>query len=120
MNLIKKNILFGVGTGDIKNELISKYDATEMLAAKSKNLNVHNQFLETFLGQGLIGIILLFALFLIPIIYKKSFSHYLLSFFLLIIGSQFFFESMLNRLLGVVFFSYFYSLLLFVKQEEKE
>lgn len=120
LDLIKKNFLFGVGTGDIKKELISKYDSTAMINAKSKNLNVHNQFLETFLGQGLIGIILLFSLFLVPLIYKKSYSHYLFPFFLLIIVSQFFFESMLNRLLGVVFFSYFYSLLLFVKPEEKE
>lgn len=113
INLIKKNVLYGVGTGDIKDELHKKAIRSNMNQVVKQDLNVHNQYLETFLKLGIPGIITLLTLILLPFLYKPPTNHYVLPFFLIIISINFFFESMLNRLAGVAFFSFFYCLLIF-------
>jgi len=113
INLIKKNSLFGVGTGDIKDELHKKAIQSSMNQVAEQDLNVHNQYLETFLKLGIPGIITLLTLMLLPFLYKPTTNHYVLPFFLIIISINFFFESIFNRLAGVAFFSFFYCLLIF-------
>lgn len=109
IDLITKNYIMGVGTGDIKDELMKEYRVREMTGALENKLNAHNQFLETWLGQGLAGITLLFILFLIPFINSFRNRKWLLMSFVIIIGTNFMFESMLNTQAGVVFFAFFYN-----------
>lgn len=113
LTLIKSNWIFGIGPGDVKDELHKRAIKENFEQVAEKNLNIHNQYLETFLGLGLPGILLLIALFLIPLIYKPGMNHYIFPYFLLIISINFIFESMLDRLGGVAFFSFFYSLFVF-------
>ncbi len=117
LELIKDNFLIGVGTGDVKDELMEKYKTKEIISAESKQLNVHNQFLETFVGLGIIGFIILTLLFVIPFIAGIKEKNILLILFLIIVGFNLLFESMLNRQAGVVFFAFFYSFLVFVKPD---
>jgi len=109
LDLIKSNYAIGVGTGDIKNELMKEYKVRNMKGAIEKKLNVHNQFLETLLGQGIAGITLLLLLFLIPFINSLYTKNWLLMTFVIIVALNFMFESMLNTQAGVVFFAFFYS-----------
>ena len=109
LDLIKSNYAIGVGTGDIKNELMKEYKVRNMNGAIEKKLNVHNQFLETLLGQGIAGITLLLLLFLIPLINSLHTKNWLLMTFVIIVALNFIFESMLNTQAGVVFFAFFYS-----------
>lgn len=119
INLIKKNVLFGVGTGDIKDELHMKSKQNSMDQVAEMDLNVHNQYMETFLGLGILGILTLLAFILLPFLYQPIANHYVLPFFFIIISINFFFESVLNRLAGVAFFSFFYCLLIFSYPSEK-
>ena len=108
---IKENIVFGVGTGDIKPELFKKYKKLNYTHNLKREMNVHNQFLETWLGQGLIGFILLLIVFIIPFISAVKQKDIVLQAFLILVFVNFLFESMLNIQAGTVFFGFFYSLL---------
>ncbi len=111
-SIISNNIIFGVGAGDIKPELNKMYDKDPMFLgyAVDRHLNVHNQYLETWLGQGLIGLVLLLALFVLAIRISLRNKDHLLALFIIIIIVNFFPESMLNNMHGVVFFALFYYL----------
>ncbi len=119
-SLIKQNILFGVGAGDIKPELNKMYaeDSEYLEEATERHLNVHNQYLETWLGQGIIGFVLLMALFVLALQLALKNKDNLLALFIIIIMVNFFPESMLNNMHGVVFFSVFYYFLTLVNEED--
>ena len=108
IDIIKENYAIGVGTGDIKDELLKKYQERNMTGAIENKLNVHNQFLETILGQGLPGITLLFLLFFLSLINSFKNKNWLFFTFILLVGFNFLFESMLNTQAGVVFFGFFF------------
>ena len=108
---IKKNPIVGVGTGDIKQELFIKYKELNFNKTLEIKMNVHNQFLETWLGQGIIGLFILLLMFIIPFIKAIKNKDLLLQGFLIIVFLNFLFESMLNTQAGTIFFAFFYSLL---------
>lgn len=109
--IISNNIILGVGAGDIKSELNNKYKELNYEYLIKYNLNAHNQFLETWLGQGLIGLILLLLVFIIPFIKAIKNKDFILQGFLIIVFINFLVESMLNTQAGVIFFAFFYSFL---------
>lgn len=110
IQIIKENPLLGVGTGDIIPELHKKYTKSNMIEAKEKNYNSHNQFLESFMGLGIIGGGILLILVFGPLISVKRNNKLIIAFGILI-AIHFLFESMLNTIAGVTFFGFFYSLL---------
>ena len=107
LHIIKDKPVLGVGTGDVKIELkkLANDDGISQIGAL--NLNVHNQFLETWIGIGLVGFLLLVLIILLPVLVE---SNLFLKLIAVIIAVNFIFESMLNRLGGVAFFSFFYCL----------
>jgi O-antigen ligase len=115
IDIIKSNYAIGVGTGDIKVELMKEYKARNMTGALENKLNAHSQFLETFIGQGIAGISLLLLLFLIPFINSIKTKNWLLMTFVFIVALNFLTESMLNTQAGVVFFAFFYSFFVSLK-----
>lgn len=115
---IKENPILGVGAGDIKEELFKEYKKKNFTSALDKNLNVHNQFLETFLGQGIIGFSLLLALFYFGFREAHRRRNWLLTVFLMLTFLSFGPESMLNTQSGVIFFAFFYFFLFQFTSEE--
>lgn len=109
-DISKQNILLGVGTGDIKDELMLKYKENNMTEHLEKKFNTHNQFVETLLGLGIITFLLL-VFILLYITFKKN--SILITMFGLIIVMNFIFESMLNTQAGVTFFAFFFVLLVY-------
>ncbi len=108
-SLIKENFLFGIGTGDFQKELNKLYHQYNFKAAKLKNYNTHNQYLEEFLKFGLIG-----GLFFIGMIwYLLKISRRKPLFFLtvLLIAWGSIFESYWFRHHGILFISFFIPLL---------
>ena len=107
LELIAENPLWGVGTGDIKDELLEKYKEKDIKPAFEQKLNAHNQFLQTYLGLGLIGFLLLLGSLLIPawFAFKKGQLLYLP--FLLLILLHMSVESILEKQAGVVFYAFF-------------
>src|ERR1035437_8395326 len=113
INIVHNNFVFGVGTGDIQDELNKEYqlEGVKVLAIAS-NLNAHNQFLEVLIENGFIGILLFLWLFgiMLYVSLKEANTIYLM--FILIAFISFLFETMLNRLAGVSFFPLFSFLLI--------
>lgn len=108
IDLIKKYWLFGVGCGDIKDVLLKEYEKRNMQGAIEKRLNLHNQFLETWLSLGVLGLFIIVLILMMPfyLAYKQKNLTWLL--FILLISINFMAESMLNTQAGVIFILYFY------------
>ncbi len=117
IDLINENYLMGIGVDNFKNEFktqYEKYNNEELKILMNSNYNVHNQFLETLLIFGLTGLLILLFLFVVPVTHAVRNKNPLFLGFLLLTGFNFLFESMLNTIAGIVFFSYFLNYFLFV------
>ncbi|MCX7954279.1 MAG: O-antigen ligase family protein [Bacteroidales bacterium] len=119
LELIKQNLLFGVGTGDIKDELVKKYKEKKFVYAFEQKLNAHNQFLETLLAQGILGLLSLLSIFGLLFYLNLKTKNVFFFAFTLFVFANFFFESMLNTQAGVVLFSFFYCINLLDYELEK-
>jgi len=109
--LIRNNFLIGTGTGDVRDELVKLYYAHDFEYGYAKKLNAHNQFLQLWATLGLFGFLLFLAILLIPMLKFYSYSSLLFPLFLIIIVLNSLTESILEVQRGVLFFSFFYSLL---------
>src|SRR5205823_1575205 len=65
LELIKQHPLFGVGTGDVKDELEIVYKQHNYIPGILKHFNSHNQFLQTCITLGLCGMVILFLIFIV-------------------------------------------------------
>lgn len=95
--------LFGSGTGNISKLLKEKYDKYDLQVLKKAHLNPHNQFLQSGVELGILGIfpLIFLCIYLIYISIKQS--NILL--FILVTNLIFncLFESILERQFGIVF-----------------
>ena len=102
IELIKENVLFGVGIGDLFEELSACY--TNIGLPRLNRFNCHNQYLQMWLSIGIVG----FATFISLLVFhfKRAFkskdSIYLA--FLVVICLGFLTESLLELQRGIVFF----------------
>ncbi|WP_343748430.1 O-antigen ligase family protein [Fluviicola sp.] len=103
---------FGVGTGNVDEYLfgrLNKYGFHQLVA---DDLNPHNQYLQTALEIGIVGLLLLFGL--IGSCIYSAIKHRNLLLLIAISGLAFnmLFESMLQRQSGVVFYSFWIPVLM--------
>lgn len=96
--VIKDNAVFGVGTGDVIDELTPYYGTREDVSRP------HNQYLETWMAIGLPGLTTLLLMFLMPMLYAYKRRCYLLALIIAIFAISNLFESSLERQMGMSFF----------------
>lgn len=113
IDIIKANIVTGVGTGDAKDAMLETYKQKGMISEYEHKLNSHNQYFNTFIALGILGFLSLLCSLLIPLYYSFKEQNILFMAFIGLAGVNFLFESMLERQAGVIYFAYFYSLLCF-------
>jgi O-antigen ligase len=115
----ENNLIFGAGTGDGHDRLFDKYLENGYEAGFIHHYNAHNQFLETTLYYGLIGLGLLFFLFFILI--KKTYTekNYLQMAIVIVLGVFMLTESILVRHSGIVVFSFMISMIAFPEAIKK-
>jgi O-antigen ligase len=111
VKLIENNILFGTSVGDANDKLIEAYEREGLEGALLKKLNAHNQFLQTFIGTGIIGFVLLLLMTIGSLIYGFLKKNYILSLFSILIIFNFLVESMLQAQAGFIFFAFFFCIL---------
>lgn len=104
--LIMESSLFGAGTGDVRSSISEFYRKNG--ANFDKYYNAHNQFLQTDIALGLLGLIYLLYLFLLPFIKMLRQKEYFLIAIIVLFGTSFLFEAMLEQHMGVYFFSFMY------------
>ncbi|WP_166383407.1 MULTISPECIES: O-antigen ligase family protein [unclassified Polaribacter] len=120
LNLIPKNLFLGVGIGDMQDELNNCYSTELSSVIYSWNdYNTHNQYLLFFVSSGVIGFIA-FMFFLFYMI-RKSYrdKNFIYFYFIISICLMFLTENILVRSDGVIFFSFFNSLLFFNTLKKK-
>lgn len=111
----KENWFIGVGIGDEQSTLQKAFHTQKFNYASVHNLNCHNQFLQTWLATGLLGLIVLIFLVLIPFILRLNIVTFGFSLLLIL---NFMVESMLERQIGLFYFTFFYLLLLPTKEKQ--
>lgn len=117
VNIIKENLLLGVGTGDVEKAFDAEYEKINSPLIKEYRLRSHNQFLAIGTAFGVIGMLwFLFTLFY-PIVAEKKFNDYLYMTFFIIAFLSFFTEDTLETQAGVTFFAFFNSFYLFCREK---
>lgn len=110
--VLKENLMFGCGIGDLKDKLEDKYkEYYPDLEPKMP----HNQFLLFAAASGLIGLLAFIIAFFTPLIYKKRYQSVLFTTFYTILGLSFMFETTLSTAIGTGIYLIF--LLLMIQRE---
>lgn len=109
--VISEHTLIGVGTGDVRYELIKEYKIRGMKGAEKDRLNAHSVFYQVFIALGIVGFFLLLLNVLIPIRQAFKMKGHIYVLFLGLILFNFLTESMLDTQAGVIFYAFFNTLL---------
>lgn len=72
LELIQENFWFGVGTGDIKDELKERNRENGYTDVVAKNLNSHNQFFNSHIALGVFASLFLFLTIVTNLLKKKE------------------------------------------------
>jgi len=113
LSIIKQSPLLGVGPGDVQDELQEVYKKNFLKYSYRDKLNAHNQYFQTCLGLGLVGLSALLAGIFIPGIMAWKQVNVVCISFLVIFALCCITESMLYVQKGIVFYGFFNSLLTF-------
>ena len=124
LEVIKQNWLFGTGTAaadPVLNARLYTIEATfwngeSTYKLRDKKYNYHNAYLQHWAAHGLIGLILLAAIFVAG---WRNTPDLVPKIFLLVCALSFITESMLERQAGVLFFSFFYTLFFILKPKKE-
>lgn len=119
-DLVKRNLYFGVGTGDVQAEFNSYYEMSNSKLNQDKWLRAHNQLLTFIITFGIIGFLIIFFGFIYPIINEKSYKILLFNIFLIISLLSFLNEDTLETQAGITFFVFFYTIFVFGFQNRKQ
>jgi O-antigen ligase len=118
LNVIYKNPVFGVGTGDVADEL-----ASELVLRKSElqnsGMRTHNQYITFIVSFGFIGFSLVIFSFIYLLFYGIKKNDTLIIVFYLIFLISNIAEDTLESLHGAAFYSFFGALFLFLQADLK-
>jgi O-antigen ligase len=111
IEIIKENPLLGVGLQHAEREMAIQYSRLGFEDQLKLNLNAHNQFLETALVTGVVGLAVLLSIFFLVL--KRAFQHRDVLLFLVVSNLAFHccVESMISRFHGIIFFSFIFLIL---------
>ena len=114
MKTAQEKLLFGYGSGDYMPPLMEAYTQRGYHKAVQETLGTHNQYLETVLETGIVGLAFMLFMLFAPLALSlgKKRRNLLVTLTVLVIASQIMFESMLNRQMGAQFIALVYCLLI--------
>lgn len=118
--IIKRNIWFGVGTGDAQIAFDKAYYRTETKLTHEWRLRSHNQFLAITVSLGIVGLIIFVFSLVYPAITLRKKLPGVYFIFLFIAVVSFLTEDTLESQAGVSFFAYFNSLFLWLAYYKQE
>lgn len=116
LQVYSQSVVFGVGTGDIKDELNAQYRKNNFNEGLEYNLSPHNQFLHTLLTLGIPGLLILIMLFLKSAIRAWDKRNYIVIALLIAVVVNCLTEGILEKQAGVLFFVFF---MIILKGQEK-
>lgn len=110
IRVAKANAITGVGTGDANDALHAQYTISNNGIALYRNYNAHNQYLQTAIGIGITGLVLLILSVLFLMFLGHKYHQCLIAVFGVLIGLNYLTEAMLERQAGVLFIAFFSAL----------
>ena len=117
--VLKENWLFGVGTGDVNDVTLKKYEEIKTPLEKKYRLRAHNQYLTFAISFGVFGMSwFLFSMFY-PLRFMKNEYYSLFVLFLITASFSMLNEDTLETQAGVTFFAFFNSFFLFMGLNKK-
>lgn len=119
MLILKKNLWFGVGTGDVKSSFAKAYEETNSNLKPENRHMAHNQYLTFAISLGIIGFVLAMGFMFAPLFMRKS-TNFLLVAFCTIFFVSMFDEDTLTRQLGSIMFAMMYSFALLLPSPDEE
>lgn len=112
-NIIRNDILFGVGTGDIANAFSDYYEETDSKLLPEYRNRCHNQYLAITVAFGVVGLIWFLLSMLYPLFINGNYKDYFYLVFMIIMILSMFTEDTLETQIGVTIFAFFNSFLVF-------
>ena len=113
-SLIKKNPLFGTGTGDLTDELVLEYKRMNFTMGYKYQYNPHNQVLSNVARNGFIGgSICLISIYIFPAYLAVARRDLLLFAFVCVVFGVGLTESVLDVHKGITSYTFFTNLLLY-------
>lgn len=112
LSVAKENCMFGVGVGDRCDVLIKYYEDNNL---ECGDLNSHNQFVDTTISIGILGLLLLLGYFVVPIVFfavNKQWDVVMLL-FLFSIAFNAVFEAVFETQTGILYFNFIFCLLFY-------
>lgn len=119
LGIIKDNVVFGVGTGDIVDAFADYYEETNSKLRPEYRFRSHNQYLAITVAFGVVGLLwFLFSMFY-PYFSDKKNRNYIYFVFLFIMALSMFTEDTIETQIGVTLFAFFNSFLVFCRDEDE-
>tara|TARA_B100000809_G_C15098386_1_gene515903 strand:- start:1481 stop:1966 length:486 start_codon:yes stop_codon:yes gene_type:complete len=112
ISIIKKNKLFGVGTGDVQDEFNTQYTLDNTKLTEKYRLRTHNQFLAFGVSFGALGFCWFICCLFYPLSVNANYKNYLYLSFLSILLLSMLTEDTLEVQAGINFFAFFNTILI--------
>jgi hypothetical protein len=116
--IIKENWLFGIGTGDINDEIQKMYVKRNSPLNEDRRLRAHNSYLTFWMTFGVLGLSYFIWMQQGFFMQQWKSKNLLGLFFILISAVTFLFEDTLETQMGITYFSLFYALFSNTKTED--
>ena len=114
--------LFGYGSGDYEEPLQEQYLKNGFTEGYEKKMGSHNQYVETLLQCGAVGLVILVGMLAWPIVTAIRNKRGVRRLTVLACGAiaiEIFFESMLGRQMGILFVGYWYCIVIKMNGNQK-
>ena len=109
----------GVGLGNLEEMMHQRLVELGLNQQADLNYNPHNQYLQIAAELGIIGLLLFLGILLYGVVWAISSKNWLLTLVILSLMFNCFFESMLQRQSGIVFYCFWICILTSVLSETK-
>jgi hypothetical protein len=119
VEIIKHNVLFGVGVGDVQDAFDEQYIKTNSPLLKKWRFHSHNQYLSITVAFGLFGLLWFLMCLFYPMVKQKMMFDYLYITFFMIVAISFLTEDTLETQAGVTFYAFFNSFFLFARKKDE-
>jgi O-antigen ligase len=120
LDVIKQNFWIGTGPGDTQDKLQEAYEARKFyFASRYNTYHAHNQYLQTLLNFGVIGLVVFFITHFVILIFRMRHSFVFVTFTLSIL-MMFWTESMLEVNKGILLYAFFSSFIVFITLSDRQ
>jgi O-antigen ligase len=117
--IIQRQPVLGVGIGDTQDELQVEYKKNFLHYSFKDKFNAHNQYFQTCLGLGVVGLTLFVLMLFVPLVIAFRKRNFLYACFIIFFAAVCLTESALCTQYGLVFYTFFNSFFAFKMLENK-